>query len=334
MTSRPLQRRWGTRILFMMPALTTLITGGRGFVGSHLVNQLLADGCKVVSYNRDYAVDPRAGLTTVQGELFDIPRLTETIRKYGVERIIHTAAQSHPGVSIDLPWTTFAANAEGTLAVYESARAAGVRRIVNFSSECALGNLDLDRSVREDVKPQPTTPYGVTKVTGELFGTVYSSLYGMQIVSLRVTEVYGPGLWMPSLLGDMIRAGLRGETFRLTAGGEHPFQFVYVEDVANAAKLASTAPTLAQPVYNVSGGRRVTVADTARLLEKALPASTYEIGPGLLPQWDHQGEYDLSASARDLGYAPAWTLEQGIEKQIEWLRSRGQNSEGRRACPT
>jgi UDP-glucose 4-epimerase len=302
--------------------MTTLVTGGRGFVGRHLVDQLLAEGTKVVSYNRDFALDSREGLTTVQGELFDIPRLAETLRHYSVERIIHTAGQSHPGVSIELPWTTFKANAEGTLAVYEAARATGVRRIVNFSSECALGNLDLDASVGEDVIPQPTTPYGVTKVAGEMFGTVYNSLYGMEIVSLRITEVYGPGLWMPSLLGDMISAGLRHETFRLEAGGDHPFQFVYVADVATAARLASTTTTLTQPVYNVSGGRRITVADTARLLETLIPASHYEIGPGLLPQWDRQGPYDLSSTARDLGFAPAWTLERGVVELIDWLRAR------------
>jgi UDP-glucose 4-epimerase len=161
----------------------------------------------------------------------------------------------------------------------------------------------------------------VTKVAGELFGTVYTSLYGMEIVSLRVTEVFGPGLWMPSLLGDMIRAGLRGEPFRLEAGGDHPFQFVYVEDVATAARLASTAPTPPQSVYNVSGGRRITVTDTALMLEKLLPDADYDIGAGLLPQWDHQGEYDLSASRRDLGYSPDWTLERGLEAQIDWIRS-------------
>jgi UDP-glucose 4-epimerase len=253
--------------------------------------------------------------------LFDIPRLSETIRTHAVDRIIHTAGQSHPGVSIDLPWTTFSANAEGTLAVYECARATGVRRIVNFSSECAMGNLDLDTVVTEDVKPEPTTPYGVTKVAGELFGTVYTSLYGMEVASLRVTEVYGPGLWMPSLLGDMIRAGIRGETFQLDVGGDHPFQFVYVADVATAARLASTAAALPQTVYNVSGGRRLTVTDTARLLEELLPAARYDIGPGLLPQWDHQGEFDLSASARDFGYTPEWTLERGLSAQIDWIRS-------------
>jgi UDP-glucose 4-epimerase len=303
--------------------MSTLVTGGRGFVGRHLVDQLLTDGGKVVSYNRDFAVDPRDGLTVMQGELFDIPRLTDVLRQHSVERIIHTAGQSHPGVSVELPWTTFKANAEGTLAVYEAARAMGVRRIVNFSSECALGNLDPCTAVDETVTPRPTTPYGVTKVSGELFGTVYNSLYGMEVVSLRITEVYGPGLWMPSLLGDMIGAGLRGETFRLEAGGDHPFQFVYVADVANAAALAATAQTLTQPVYNVSGGRQTTVAEIARLLADRLPGSHFEIGPGLLPDWDSQGPYNLTASARDLGYTPAWSLERGLENQIDWLRSRG-----------
>jgi UDP-glucose 4-epimerase len=154
-----------------------------------------------------------------------------------------------------------------------------------------------------------------------MFGAVYNSLYGMEIVSLRVTEVYGPGLWMPSLLGDMIRAGLRGDEFRLEAGGEHPFQFVYVADVANAATLAATADTLTQAVYNVSGGRQITVAETARLLAERLPGSHYDIGSGFLPDWDRQGPYDLSASTRDLGYTPAWTLERGLDSQIDWLRS-------------
>ncbi|MEU8226659.1 NAD-dependent epimerase/dehydratase family protein [Kribbella sp. NPDC048915] len=299
--------------------MSTLVTGGRGFVGRHLVDQLLAAGDEVVSYNRDYVIDDRPGLTVVQGELFDLPRLTRAIGEHGVDRIIHTAGQSHPGVSIDLPLTTFAANADGTLAVFEAARMTGVRRIVNFSSECALGSVLTEDPIREDIKPEPTTTYGVTKVAGELLGSVYNSLYGLEVVSLRVTEVYGPGLWMPSLLSDMIRAGLDGQPFTLPEGGDHPFQFVHVEDVATAARLAARAERPTQPVYNVSGGRRVTVSETAQLLEKLLPGSRFEIGAGYLPDWDRQGPYDLSASERDLGYRPDWSLERGLTATIEWF---------------
>ena len=299
--------------------MSTLVTGGRGFVGRAIVDQLLAEGEQVVSYNRDFAVDPRDELTLVQGELFDIPRLTTTLREHRIERIIHTAGQSHPGVSIDLPITTFAANAEGTLSVLESARMAEVGRVVNFSSECAVGNA-LSDMVDENVTPQPTTVYGVTKVTGELLGSVYTSLYGVDVVSLRVTEVYGPGLWMPSLLGDMIRAGLAGHTFRLAAGGDHPFQFVYVEDVARAALLAASTPTLRQSIYNVSGGQPVTVLGVADRLRTLLPESSFDIGPGVLPDWDRTGEFDLTAAQTDLGYRPQWTFEQGLLRQIEWLK--------------
>lgn len=301
--------------------MTTLVTGGRGFVGRHLVDQLLAEGERVIMYNRDYSVDPRDGVVAVLGELFDIPRLTDTLTRHGVDRVIHTAGQSHPAISIELPVTTFAANADGTLAVYEAARMTCVRRIVFFSSECALGNITEPGPITEDIKPGPTTVYGVTKVTGELLGSTYNSLYDMEIVSLRITEVYGPGLWMPSLLGDMIRAGLRGETFTLESGGDHGFQFVYVDDVATAARLASTTTNLTQQAYFVSGGDRMTVFDTAALLSKFLPDARFDIGPGYLPDWDRQVQFDLSRSKRDLGYIPAWALEKGLEKQIEWIKA-------------
>jgi UDP-glucose 4-epimerase len=302
-------------------SMTTLITGGRGFVGRHLVDQLLAAGERVVTYNRDYTVDDRAGLVAVQGELFDIPRLCETLDAHGVERIIHTAGQSHPGVSIELPMTTWAANADGTLAVYEAARMTDVRRIVFFSSEAALGNVSDPAPITEDVTLAPATVYGVTKVAGEMLGSVYNSLYGMEVVSLRITEVYGPGLWMPSMLGDMIRAALRGETYTSEYGGDHPFQFVYVDDVATAARLASTTQTLRQQAYFVSGGELITVYETARLLTKFLPDATFDIGPGYLPEWDRPVQFDLSRSTCDLGYSPQWTLEDGLQRQIDWIRT-------------
>jgi UDP-glucose 4-epimerase len=133
-------------------------------------------------------------------------------------------------------------------------------------------------------------------VAGELLGSAYNSLYGMEIVSLCIAEVYGPGPWMPSLLGDMIRAGLRGETFTLESGGDHGFQLVHVEDVAAAARLASTTTKLTQQAYFVSGGDRTTVLETAELLTRFLPDARYDIGPGHLPDWDRQVQFDLTRS--------------------------------------
>ncbi len=299
--------------------MTTLVTGGRGLVGKRLVTQLLGLGEHVVSYNRDFAIDSRAGLSMVQGELFDIPRLLSTLKDHRVDRIIHTAGMSHPGLSLDFPITTFAANMEGTLSVFEAARLSGISRVVNFSSECAYGNLEAGFPVHEATKPTPTTPYGVTKVAGELLGGVYNENYQMSVVSLRITEVYGPGLWMPSLLADMLRAVLAGDPFVLVEGADHPFQFVYVDDVATAARLASLATSLAQPTYNISGDSHITLAQTAELVRELVPGAKIEIGPGYLPQWDRMDPFDLTAAEHDLGYVPAWTLPEGLAATATWI---------------
>ncbi|GAA2700921.1 NAD-dependent epimerase/dehydratase family protein [Nonomuraea recticatena] len=299
--------------------MSTLVTGGRGFVGRHIVDLLVEHGEEVVSYNRDFSIDNRPGVTAIQGELFDIPRLTRALFEHTVDRIIHTAGMSHPEVSIDLPLTTFAANVEGTQGVYEAARMTNVRRVVNFSSECAYGSLNEFETVTEATACSPTTPYGVTKVTGEMLGKVYNDLYGMDIVSLRVTEVYGPGLWMPSVLGDMLRAAVDGVVFKLDYGRDHPFQFVYVQDVARAAYLASIATAPRQHVYNISGGSQVTLAQAANTLQALIPAAQIHLGEGHLPQWDRQGPFDISAAERCLGYQPQWPLEAGLRATIDWL---------------
>jgi UDP-glucose 4-epimerase len=153
----------------------TMVTGGLGYCGRHVVDQLRTRGENVVSYNRDYAEAAADGVTLVQGELYDIPRLLQTIREHSVERIVHTAAMSHPDLSIEFPIATFQANVDGTVNLFEAARLAGVHRIVYFSSETVYGHID--GTVREEAPLHPTTPYGVTKVTGELLADVYTRLY-------------------------------------------------------------------------------------------------------------------------------------------------------------
>ena len=115
-----------------------MITGGQGFTGRHITQRLAAGGRRVISYNREFAAG-EDGAHGVQGELFDVPRLVRVLKEHRIEQIVHTAAMSHPTLSLDFPFATFAANVEGTLSLLEAARLADVRRVVNFSSEAVYG---------------------------------------------------------------------------------------------------------------------------------------------------------------------------------------------------
>jgi UDP-glucose 4-epimerase len=295
---------------------TYLVTGGLGYVGRFIVRQLVGEGARVVSYNRDFSAHPIEGVEAVQGELYDVPRLVRAIGAASVDCIIHTAAMSHPDLSVELPITTFSANVTGTLHVFEAARMAGVRRIVNFSSECAYGHVD--GPVTEDARLQPTTPYGVTKAATELLAHVYNTLYDLDVISLRVGEVYGPENSMPEVLRDMIWSAVRGRPFRLAEGRDHRYHFVWVEDVARAALLAARCERREQDVFNVNGGPQLSLGDAADLVRRLVAGADIELGSSP-PNLDRQGEWDTSAARRDLGYAPAVGIEDGIRRYAEWL---------------
>ncbi len=296
---------------------TTLVTGGTGFVGRYVVDRLIRSGDRVISYNRDFA-DSGEDVIAVQGELFELPRLLEVLDEYNVDRIIHTAAQSHPEVSIKLPLTTFASNVDGTLKVFEAARIAQVTRVVNFSSECAYGHQQ--SVVRENAVLAPSTPYGVTKVATELLAKVYSDLYGLDILSLRISEVYGPGNRMPEILKEMICSALGRDPVRLPKGSEHPFQFVHVEDVAAAAVAAADAPGGSpHRVFNVTAGSQVRLDEGAALVRDLVPGADIALGPGFIPGWDVQGAFDIALAREVLGYEPHWSLVDGIRTYADWL---------------
>ncbi len=298
-----------------MPA--TMVTGGLGYCGRHVVAALARRGELVVSYNRDYAEDGAPHVTLVQGELYDIPRLLSVMREHDVSRIVHTAAMSHPDLSVDFPLATFHANVEGTVHLLEAARLAGIRRIVYFSSETVYGNVD--GPVREDAALHPTTPYGVTKVTGELLADVYNRLYGMDIVSLRFSEVYGPGNRMPTALRDMLLAAVHQRPFRMPDGGDHRFQFIHVDDVARATLCALQCEEPKSRVFNISGGSQVALRDAVDLVRRIVSDADIEVGPGVC-HLDRQGQWDISNAGEQLGYRPQVTLEAGIASYADWLR--------------
>jgi UDP-glucose 4-epimerase len=295
-----------------------LVTGGLGYTGRIIVRQLAERGFKVVNYNRDYSEVETDLVTPVQGELYDIPRLVRTIERYEVDRIIHTAAMSHPDLSIDLPVTTVVANIEGTVNLMEAMRLAGVKRLVNFSSETVYGNHT--DPIDERCATVPTTPYGVTKVAVEHFSRVYNELYGLESLCLRFAEVYGPGNKMPQILRDIIKLALRGQVYRMESGADHLFHFIHAEDVGRAAILAAFAEKPNASVFNVFGDRCWKLSEAVDVIRKLLPEADIAIGPGNC-HLDRQGPWDQSAAKREFGYAPSYTLEDGLAAYVEWLRT-------------
>ncbi|MCY1400093.1 dTDP-glucose 4,6-dehydratase 2 [compost metagenome] len=293
-----------------------MITGGLGYVGRYLTKTLSEKGIKVVSYNRDYSEAGSEFMTAVQGELFDIPRIVRTIQKFGVDRVIHTAAMSHPDLSIDLPITTVAANIDGTIHLLEAMRLAGIKKLVNFSSETVYGHVE--GSVSEQTPPNPTTPYGVTKLATEHFGRVYNDLYGMEVVSLRIAEVYGPENKMPQILRDILKTVHRGEKFTLPSGGDHRFHYIHVEDVVRAVLMAAEAKDIKGSVFNIAGDRPWKLFEAVELIRKLIPDADIEIGGGY-GHLDRQGEWDLSAAHQALGYRAQWSLEEGLAHYSNWL---------------
>lgn len=300
--------------------MSILVTGGLGFLGQTLIRMLREAGEKVISYDRRMLEDFRdPGLVYVQGDLNDLPLLLETIRRNGVERIIHTAAISHPYFSRDIPYQTVITNAVGTTTVFEAARLSGMKRVVNFSSECAYGNnAELD-FITEDAPLHPTTPYGATKVFTEKLAAVYSQLYGMEIPSLRPGWIYGPGQFMQCYMKTLLRNAIDGTPTVESHGIDYRFQYVHVTDVAHASVLAATVPALNHSVFNITGGTQISYGDLVDYVKEIYPAANINIGQGTIDILDANAQFDISRAKEDLGYVPRVGLREGIREYAKWL---------------
>lgn len=303
-----------------------LITGVGGFIGSHLAERLLADGYVVVGIDSfsDYYEPQRkranlepalgdASFRLVEGDLNDLdlpPLLGE------VDVVFHLAGQ--PGVRVS--WGRnfdiyLRENVLATQKLLEAANGVPLKRLVFASSSSVYGQAERFPTP-EDALPRPMSPYGVTKLAAEDLCRLYEASFGVPVTILRYFSVYGPRQRPDMALARFIGAGLAAEPITVYGDGAQSRDFTYVGDVVEAT-LAAAERAPSDSVYNIAGGSQATVMDLIAAVESALghPVEVERQPPN--PGEPRQTGGDTTAAARDLGFAPATSLADGVAAQVE-----------------
>ena len=320
-----------------MPLVTTyLVTGGAGFIGSHLVEALLNRGERVKVLDnfstgpRDNleqviaATQPGERLVVLEGDLRDASALRQAVQ--GVDYILHHAAiVSVPG-SVEDPLTCNEVNITGTLQLLQAAREAGVRRLVLASSSAVYGD-NPALPLAETEIPAPLSPYAISKLTGEQYCRAYYDLYGLETVALRYFNVFGPRQDPTSgyaaVIPKFVSATLQEQPVTIFGDGLQSRDFVYVGDVVAANLLACEAPGAAGQAINIAAGVRYSLLELVEALRtlngKAIEVRHVPPRPGDIK---HSGA-DINKAGQLLGFKPATGLSQGLEKAAAWYRAAG-----------
>lgn len=305
-----------------------LVTGAAGFIGRSIAKRLLDDGCAVRGID-NFCTGKREnlkgldGLELLEGDITDPAGMEKACA--GVEVIFHEAALASVPRSVKDPIASNHANVTGTLQLLDAARAAKVRRIVYAASSSAYGNTPT-LPKREDMLPRPISPYAVSKLTGEHYMASFWQVYGLETVSIRYFNVFGPyqdpSSQYSGVLAKFIPQMLRGEAPTIYGDGEQSRDFTFIENVVKANLLAASAPTekVAGAVFNVATGTRVTLNQTVELLRKI----TGYAGP-VHHADERAGDVkhslaDISAARAALGYEVAVGFEEGLRRTVEWYR--------------
>jgi UDP-glucose 4-epimerase len=311
----------------MAHGMRILVTGGAGFIGGHLVEALVTAGHSVRvldsfrSGRRSNLASVRGHVEVLRGDCAD-PGMARRAAK-GVEAVYHQAAIPSVARSVDDPALSHSANATATVAMLVAARDAGARRFIYASSSSVYG--DSERlPKRETFAPQPLSPYAVGKLMGEHYLRVFASLYGMETLSLRYFNIFGPRQDASSPYSGVISlfaTALLGRKVPVIYGdGRQSRDFTYIDNVVDANLRALSARGLAGQAVNVATGKRTDLLGLLRVLaaETGRPARARHLPP-------RKGDVrhsvaDVSAARRLLGYKPRVGFETGIRRTVDWYR--------------
>ncbi len=299
-----------------------IVTGGAGFIGSHLAEELSARSYQVTILD-DLSAGKRSNIDSlrdkshiefVQGSITDLPQLQKLFQ--GCDYIFHQAALARVLRSIEDPLTVNQVNITGTLNVLLAARDNSVKKVVFASSSSVYGDASALPQL-ENMIPSPLSPYALTKLAGEYYSTIFKQLYGLATVCLRYFNVYGPRQDPHSQYAMVIPAFIDRVAHNLPpviyGDGEQSRDFTFIQDVVQANILAAESD--AEGVYNIGSGHNITINQLAEKIIKLMRKNLRPIHEKARPGDVRHTLADISR-AKSFGYRPEWSLEDGIKKLI------------------
>jgi UDP-glucose 4-epimerase len=310
---------------------TYLVTGVAGFIGSTLARALLARGGQVRGLDNfstgrlENLTDCLSEIELREADLLDLDALHQACQ--GVDYVFHEAAIPSVPRSVQDPLGNNRANVDGTLNLLVAARDAKVKRVIYAASSSAYGDT-LTLPKREDMPPNPISPYATAKLAGEYYMTTFYRCYGLETVSLRYFNVFGPRQDPSSpysgVLAKFITQMLKGKPATIFGDGKQSRDFTYVDNVVDANLLAceADAKQAAGRVFNVATGRRTDLCETFQILKKLIGYSgDVKFEPERAGDVKHSLA-DISLADQYLGYEPKVDFEEGLSRTIEWYRNR------------
>jgi len=307
---------------------TYLVTGGAGFIGSHIVDALVKGGKKVRVID-NLSTGNAANLAHlindiefIEGDIRDANLLDKAMK--GIDFCFHEAALPSVARSVEDPITVNQVNIDGTLNLLFAAKKNKVKRFIYASSSSAYGDSP-SLPKKEDMKPHPLSPYAVSKLTGEYYCGVFYSVYGLETLCLRYFNVFGPrqdpNSQYAAVIPKFITCFFRNTSPQIYGDGTQSRDFTYIDNVVYANMLAIEAKSTSGQVLNIACGRRTSLNDLVELLKNLLSSK-------VSPDYAEPRAGDIKHSLADiskaryiLGYSPKTSFEQGIKKTIEWYKN-------------
>jgi UDP-glucose 4-epimerase len=306
-----------------------LVTGGAGFIGSHLVQLLLNRGHSVrvldnfETGSRETISEFKGKVEVIEGSVVDLQTVQTAVQ--GMDLVFHQAARGSVPRSIEDPAGTHEINITGTLNVLIASRDLNVKRVVCASSSSIYGETP-ELPKRENMLPSPESPYAISKITLEYYCHVFRQAYGLETVSLRYFNIYGPRqnplLQYAAVIPIFIRNMLEKKQCIIYGDGEQTRDFAFVEDCAEANLLAATANSAVGNVYNIGCGKQISVNKLFYLIQQLTGDNT---PPKYEPR--RQGDVmhscaDVSRAKAELNFEPNFNLEKGLETTARWYKNK------------